>query len=216
MKSKCRYGILTASLEEKIMILYLIRHGQTDWNKGRRLQGRTDIPLNENGRIVAELTRAGFQEIPFDMAYTSPLKRASETAEIILAGRNIPIISDERIIEVNFGSYEGCDFDLQDEYIQNFFSAPEKYFSINGTESMESIFTRMKSFLQELCENEELQDKTILVSTHGAALSGLLTVIKGNPVDKYWAGGLHKNCGYSVVEVKNGIPVILEEAKVAY
>ena len=216
MKSKGGCGILTTSLEEIHMILYLIRHGQTDWNKGRKLQGRTDIPLNENGRAVAELTREGFKEIPFDMAFTSPLKRARETAEIILAGRNIPIIDDERVIEVNFGEYEGCDFDLPDEYIQNFFSAPEKYFSIHGTETMESIFGRMQSFLQDLYQNEELQDKTILVSTHGAALSGLLTVIKGNPVDKYWAGGLHKNCGYTVLEIKDGVPTILQEAVVAY
>lgn len=216
MKSKCGCGILTPSLEELHMILYLIRHGQTDWNKGRKLQGRTDIPLNENGRAVAELTREGFKGIVFDMAFTSPLKRARETAEIILAGRNIPIIDDERVIEVNFGEYEGCDFDLPDEYIQNFFSAPEKYFSIHGTESMESIFARMNSFLQDLYQNSELKDKTILVSTHGAALSGLLTVIKGNSVDKYWAGGLHKNCGYSVVEIKDGTAKILQEAVVAY
>ena len=71
-------------------------------------------------------------------------------------------------------------------------------------------------FLQDLYQNEELQDKTILVSTHGAALSGLLTVIKGNPVDKYWAGGLHKNCGYTVLEIKDGVPTILQEAVVAY
>ena len=216
MKSNGAYAILTISLEEMRMILYLIRHGQTDWNKGRKLQGRTDIPLNENGRAVAELTKEGFKEIPFDMAYTSPLKRARETAEIILSGRDIPIVDDERIIEVNFGEYEGCDFDLPDEYIQNFFSAPEKYFSIHGTETMESIFERMRSFLQDLCQNDDLKDKTILVSTHGAALSGLLTVIKGNPVDKYWAGGLHKNCGYTVVEIKDGMLTILQEAVVAY
>lgn len=198
------------------MKLYIIRHGQTSWNKERKLQGRTDIPLNESGREVAELTKEGFKDIPFDMAFTSPLKRARETAEIIMSGRNVPVINDERIIEVNFGSYEGCDFDLPDEYIQNFFSAPEKYFPINGMESMESIFERMNSFLQDLCQNAELQDKTILISTHGAALSGLMTVIKGNSVDKYWAGGLHKNCGFSIVEIKDGVATILEEAITAY
>ena len=198
------------------MKLYIIRHGQTSWNKERKLQGRTDIPLNESGREVAELTKEGFKDIPFDMAFTSPLKRARETAEIIMSGRNVPVINDERIIEVNFGSYEGCDFDLPDEYIQNFFSAPEKYFPINGMESMGSIFERMNSFLQDLCQNAELQDKTILISTHGAALSGLMTVIKGNSVDKYWAGGLHKNCGFSIVEIKDGVATILEEAITAY
>ena len=94
------------------MKLYIIRHGQTDWNRARRLQGRTDIPLNEWGRRVAELTREGLKDVAFDMAFTSPLIRAKETAEIILGDRNVPIIEDERIIEVNFGAYEGESFQL--------------------------------------------------------------------------------------------------------
>ena len=68
------------------MKLYIIRHGQTDWNRARRLQGRTDIPLNEWGRRVAELTREGLKDVTFDVAFTSPLIRAKETAELILRG----------------------------------------------------------------------------------------------------------------------------------
>ena len=55
------------------MRLYMMRHGETDWNKKHLWQGRTDIPLNENGRYVAELTREGLKGIPFDVAYCSPL-----------------------------------------------------------------------------------------------------------------------------------------------
>lgn len=198
------------------MKLYIIRHGQTDWNRARKLQGRTDIPLNEYGRHVAELTKEGLKDIPFDVAFTSPLSRAKETAEIILKDRNIPIIEDEGIIEVNFGSYEGKDFRMEDENLQNFFARPELYRSVNGSESMEEIVQRTGVFLTELFANPKYQDNTILIATHGAALSGLLCNIKNWPIADFWKGGLHKNCGFTIVEVKDGVTKILEEAIVAY
>ena len=89
------------------MKLYLIRHGETDYNKMKRNQGQIDIPLNEYGRELARKTREGLAEVPFDLCLCSPLSRARETAEIILEGRDIPIITDERLIEISFGRYEG-------------------------------------------------------------------------------------------------------------
>ena len=198
------------------MKLYIIRHGQTDWNRTRKLQGRTDIPLNEWGRHVAELTREGLKDVAFDMAFTSPLIRAKETAELVLKGRNIPILEDERIIEVNFGAYEGEDFRFADENLQNFFSRPEAYYSVDGSESMESVLQRTGEFLTELYENPEYQDSTILISTHGAALCGLLCNIKKWEKADFWKGGLHKNCGLTIVEVKDKVPRILEEAIIVY
>ena len=89
------------------MKLYIVRHGETDWNKARRVQGFSDIPLNEYGRHLARETAEGMKDIPFDLAYTSPLVRARETAEIILAGREIPLIESNGIKEMGFGEYEG-------------------------------------------------------------------------------------------------------------
>ncbi len=89
------------------MRLYLIRHGETDWNKVRRIQGSSDISLNEYGRELARLTRDGLKKIPFDIAFTSPLDRAVETGKIILEGRNIPLHKDQRLAEADFGEYEG-------------------------------------------------------------------------------------------------------------
>ena len=198
------------------MKLYIIRHGQTDWNRARLLQGRTDIPLNEWGRRVAQLTKEGLKDVVFDMAFTSPLIRARETAELILEGRNIPIIDDDRLIEVNFGPYEGESFQLEDENLQNFFSKPEVYYSVDGSESIESVFERTATFLSELYKKQECQNSTILVSTHGAALCGLLCNIKKCEKADFWKGGLHKNCGFSIVEVTDGVPRIIEEAIVAY
>ena len=198
------------------MKLYIIRHGQTDWNRARLLQGRTDISLNEWGTRVAQLTKEGLQDIVFDIAFTSPLIRARKTAELILEGRDIPIIDDDRLIEVNFGPYEGESFQLDNENLQNFFSKPEAYYSVDGSETIESVFERTGKFLLELYNKKEYEDSTILISTHGAALCGLLCNIKKWGKADFWKGGLHKNCGFSIVEVTDGIPKIIEEAIIAY
>jgi len=198
------------------MKIYFIRHGETDWNTEIKLQGRTDISLNENGRKVAKWTRDAMRDIMFDVAFTSPLKRARETAEIILEGRDIPILDEERIIEVAFGTYEGNKKSSWDDNMNNFFLHTDLYVPTEGGETIEEVLKREKEFLDEIFANPKYQESTILISTHGAALSGLLTVIKKNPIEKFWAGGLHKNCGISIVEVKNGIPEIIEEAIVLY
>ena len=89
------------------MKLYIVRHGETDWNKKRRIQGQVDIPLNDFGRSLARKTAKGLSGIPFEVCYTSPLGRAKETARLILEGRKTPILEDQRIIEMSFGDYEG-------------------------------------------------------------------------------------------------------------
>ena len=88
-------------------MLYIMRHGRTDWNERNKLQGRTDIPLNAAGRKMAEEAAAVYKNVPLDVCYCSPLARARQTAEIFLKNRNIPIITDDRLVEMSFGKYEG-------------------------------------------------------------------------------------------------------------
>ena len=88
------------------MRLYIIRHGETDWNKEKKIQGHTDIPLNEYGRHLAEETAEGMKDISMDLCFTSPLLRAKETAQIVLGDRGIPVIEEPRIMEIGFGSFE--------------------------------------------------------------------------------------------------------------
>ena len=89
------------------MKILLTRHGQTDWNVQRRIQGKTDIELNNIGIMQAEETRKKLLNYNIDYIISSPLKRAKKTAEIIGKDRNIPIIFDERIEERAFGEFEG-------------------------------------------------------------------------------------------------------------
>ena len=89
------------------MLLYIIRHGETAWNALGKIQGTADIPLNENGINLAKQTAEQLKDVPFDAAISSPLMRAYKTAEIILGDRDIPIETDKRIQEIDFGDMEG-------------------------------------------------------------------------------------------------------------
>lgn len=103
-------------------MIYIVRHGQTARNKAKLLQGRSDIPLNESGIVQAEAAAEWFQnqENRVDVVYSSPLKRAVETAKIIAP--NVPLLIEDRLIEMDYGPYEGMDLtDPAPEVITFFF-----------------------------------------------------------------------------------------------
>ena len=107
-------------------MLYIMRHGKTDWNACHKLQGRTDIPLNEEGRMMAAEAGEKYADIHFDECYSSPLARAKETAEIFLKGRGVPVYTDDRLVEMGFGIYEGIEnsFAIKDCPINSLFKNP--------------------------------------------------------------------------------------------
>ena len=203
------------------MKIYLLRHGETDWNTVKRLQGATDIPLNENGEALARVTRDEMKDIPFDMIFTSPLKRAYRTAEIVRGDREIPLIVDERIREICFGDYEGLvskseGYSIPDPDFKFFFTKTDKYQTPPNGESVASLLKRTGNFLEELKNREDLQDKTILISSHGAAVRALLSNVEKCDIAHFWGNGVHKNCGVSCVELIDGEYQILWENKVYY
>ena len=84
-------------------MLYIMRHGRTVWNMEHKLQGKTDVPLSKAGRPVVEQAAVAYRDTHIDVCYCSPLIRAMETAEIVLRGREVPIITDARLEEMGFG-----------------------------------------------------------------------------------------------------------------
>lgn len=203
------------------MRLYLIRHGETDWNTVKRLQGATNIPLNENGEKLARITGEGMQDIPFDLIFTSPLKRAYRTAELIRGDRDIPIVEEPRIREICFGDYEGLvskseGYSIPDPAFKFFFTKTECYQTPPNGESIESLLVRTGSFLEDLKNREDLLDKTILISSHGAAVRALLSNIEHCEKAQFWGKGVHKNCGVSCVDLQDGEYRILWENKIYY
>ena len=168
-----------------------MRHGETDWNKKKLVQGRKDIPLNEYGRHLARETSYGMRQYQIDLAYTSPLQRAKETAEILLEGRNIPLYEDQRIQEISFGSYEGmsCVDKTKEENLafQKFFQDTGNYIPPEDAESVEQLYERTGEFLKSLEESKKLKDKNLLISTHGAAMTAMLNRMRGSlSVEHFW------------------------------
>lgn len=203
------------------MKLYIIRHGETDWNKTKRLQGKTDVPLNAFGKELAQKTAEGLQDVSFDLVITSPLMRARETALIIKNNREIPMIEDARIEEMSFGEYEGMcckgeGFNIPDEEFHYFFDAPEKYVPSGDGETFFEFCGRVENFLEDLLSNQDYQESTILIVVHGAVMCAMLRKFKNLSLNQFWGKGVHKNCGVTIVNVENGIPEIEVENKTYY
>lgn len=141
-------------------MIYVLRHGETDWNLDGKLQGRIDIELNEKGKRQAKKVKEKLKGIKFDKVFSSPLKRAFETAKIIT---DEPIEIDDRIIERCKGQLEGK---LKTEYenMLDFINENEQKL---GIESLSDLRGRIKNFFDEL--EEKYAGKNILVVTHAEA-----------------------------------------------
>ena len=203
------------------MKLYLIRHGETDYNRNRRIQGQCDIPLNDYGRKLAYQTAEGLRDVPFDAVFTSPLVRAKETARIVMGERKLPFYEDDRIAEISFGEYEGlcCSrehYNIPDKDFMNFFYDTEHYKVPAGGESFEQVIRRTGNFLDELIRQKEYEEKTVLISTHGCALKALLAGIRQTPISRFWGEGVHQNCAVTILQEKDGKIEILEKGKLFY
>ncbi|MBR0040718.1 MAG: histidine phosphatase family protein [Oscillospiraceae bacterium] len=177
-------------------MLYIMRHGKTDWNAAHRLQGLTDIPLNDEGRHMAERAREEIRDVPFDVCYSSPLRRARETAEIVLRGRGVPILTDDRLREMSFGVWEGVadSFRIPDCPVNVLFRAPEKYVvPVEGGESFDELFARTGQFLREVAEPLLAADKDVLIVGHGAMNCAIVSQLRDLPLAEFWSAGI-ENC----------------------
>lgn len=187
--------------------VYFVRHGETDWNQQHRLQGRQDIPLNQEGIRQAEtlhdeLVKAGWH---FDRVYTSPLKRAVQTACIVSGMPEKKLKVDEHLIEISFGTEEGAFYVLRDpdlarklhvsENIQNFGLHPSLYEAPEGGESFEQLLERARLFLTSF-----QPEKNGLVVSHGAFLHAVLFVLLGKKhLEDFWDPVI-PNCRLFTVE----------------
>lgn len=189
--------------------LYLIRHGQTDWNLRAALQGQVDIPLNETGRAQAAAARQMLTDASFDAVYSSPLVRARETARLATGLPDEKIISDERIKEISFGEWEGQSTKELGEKIEPFFLDPPHYVPPKGAESLEHLMERTGEFARFVLR--EHTGQTVLAAAHGAALHALITAALGNPLEQFWKADLG-NCCIAILESDGG-PFVLKEIR---
>ncbi|MCQ2519691.1 MAG: histidine phosphatase family protein [Lachnospiraceae bacterium] len=195
------------------MKLYVLRHGTTDWNEAKRLQGNSDTELNEKGRLLAKQTAKALEDVPFSHIYSSPLSRAVETAEIVRGHRNVQIVSDRRLIEVCFGIDEGVTVEKRTPGCRLFFDDPDNYIPGEGAESIESLVARTGEFIKEVLVPLSVKepDATVLISGHGAMNKGLMANFLKREKKNFWDGAWQKNCSISIYEIQGEEFTLLED-----
>ena len=184
-------------------MIYIIRHGQTSMNKARVLQGRSsNAPLNETGEIQAEETAKWFAAngISFDEVWSSPLGRAMQTARII-AG-DVPVRTDERLIEMDYGPFEGAGLSDPPPEIIEFFSDFVNNPAPAGMEPLADVVERSGSFLEDI--SSQWKDKTVLISTHAIAMKGVLEYLTPDSCGAYWRKFIGNCAVYSFDILEDG------------
>lgn len=200
------------------MELYVFRHGETDWNKIKRLQGSTDIDLNENGIELAKVTANAVKDIHFDYAFSSPLIRACHTGSIILGDRDIKLNTDDRLKEMNFGEDEGKMPEERSEGFSRFFEKPGEYIPSPGGETIEELCERTKNFVEEVLIPLSIKepDCRVVVFGHGAMNKSIHLYLTGKSKKDLWAGQFPKNCCVNIYTINGYKFELLEEAKIYY
>lgn len=192
------------------MYLYIMRHGETDDNTKRVLQGQKDNPLNENGRKQAEEARFELEGITFDKIYVSPLIRAVQTAELATGRDREEFIIEERIKEIGFGVLEGTVSDDMKMPYRNFFFNPAEYEAPKGGETLAQLSGRVWDFLQEL--KGTLPGQKVLLVSHGAAIHAMVNRIQKKDMSHFWDMRLG-NCGVLEVSDESGEYKIIKECE---
>ncbi len=201
------------------MKVYLVRHGETEWNRQCRLQGQSDTELNEIGIELAEITAKALKDVDFEVIFSSPLRRAYRTAEIFRSERDTDIITDKRLLEINFGEREGHVIPGRDDDdsdpIYNFEFVPDRYVPATGGETFDEIYARTTDFWDNVIVPSEKKYKNILIVGHGCMNRTIINRLKGNPLKDFWAVKLD-NCAVTIIDVTDGKSVVEETGRKYY
>ncbi|MFS0852151.1 histidine phosphatase family protein [Microbacterium sp. 179-I 3D4 NHS] len=164
-------------------LLTLVRHGQTDWNLAHRIQGTTDIPLNDTGRADARWAAGQLAGAGHHAIYSSPLVRARETAEIIASQLGLPgpqLVPDVR--EREFGDGEGM---LVADYIETY---GDWLAEVPGAESLHEVADRATAALEGIARDARRRSapvaESVIVVTHGGVIRSLLDHVSGGTLPR--------------------------------
>jgi len=165
--------------------LLFVRHGETDWNRDRRIMGREEVGLNETGRFQSLALQQALAGFSFDALFSSPILRARETAQILLEGRPLNPIWEERLVEVDYGQWVGKTFaEVRDVpgYVP-YFKRLETPVAPGG-ETLFQVRDRMLAFLEEI--KKKHPDQVVLAVSHADTIKCVLMAILQIPFENIW------------------------------
>lgn len=176
------------------MMIYLIRHGETDWNHQKRRQGRRDIPLNDEGRAQMRRCAQALIGLPVDTMVTSPLSRAVESAEIVaecLGFDKEQILRDEGLIERDFGDVDGMTR-----------AELKAYRARGGNEHQEPLYRVRERMMRTILTYARRHDKKhLVIVSHSAAIKSVFVRLCSKPELQRKPT---KNAGISIIEYRGG------------
>lgn len=179
--------------------LILCRHGESEFNAKRIIQGHIDTDLTPAGIVQARLAAEELKNFSIQKIYSSDLKRAFRTAQIIADVLNMEVLKDKRIREMSFGEWEGrtydhifeTDYEIFQGWLKNPVACPLPY-----QEDIENFRHRLESFLEDILI---LPEERILIVAHGGSIQGIICILADLGLENLWSLK-HTNTGISVVE----------------
>jgi broad specificity phosphatase PhoE len=168
--------------------VYLVRHGETEWNRLGMLQGTADVPLSAAGRAQVTRLAAELHGVHLDAAYSSPLGRARETAVAICAGRDLPVRMLDDLREIGYGRWQGLDpaaREADDASLQRRWHDDPWGVTFPGGESLADVDARARRALDHVARAHP--GHAVLVSAHGHLNRVLLLAARGWPRERFWS-----------------------------
>ena len=179
------------------MKIYYVRHGQTDWNLTKKMQGGgTEKALNETGINQANQTREELENVEYDIVICSPMHRAKQTAEIINKNKDIQTITDERIRERKLGKLEGHEIT---EEIEHQIWDYDLNYQIPDGENLHDFEKRILEFFEDI--KKKYPDKTVLIVAHGGVAKVIKAHLYGMPESRNLSDISMKNCEIIEAEI---------------
>ncbi len=181
--------------------IFLVRHGETEWNKNARFQGQTDIPLSPTGKMQAKKVGERLANEKIDAIYSSDLSRAYQTAQEIARYHHIPITRNQDLREINFGQWEGLSRDVilhdHKDLYEQWLEDPIQTRAPEG-ENFYEVQSRAIQALKTIMENH--QDDTVVIVAHGGLIKSVII--------QYLEGGFWEfpqgNTAVNILEYKGG------------
>ena len=180
--------------------LFIVRHGETVWNRDGRIQGHTDVGLSERGIEQATKLAQRLENVPFDAAYSSDLARACATADLILQGRDVPVNPIPQLREYHKGAFEGLtEGELRARFPAEYpgYVAKDLDYAPEGGESTRQVSSRMASIMCDIKERH-LEDRVLVVG-HGGSLRAAMMTLLGMSMDANWRF-VFGNCTLTIVD----------------
>jgi probable phosphoglycerate mutase len=167
--------------------VYLVRHGTTDWNKEEIFRGRVDCKLNETGQTEARALAEYFKDIPVEFIYSSPLSRATETAQVIAAAKGLPVLSDPAFMDMDFGAWQGMPLrEVKEKYpeLYRLWREQPQATTPPGGENLGQVRARAWEGLRRVVE--ENPEKAALIISHRVVTKVLICAVLGLDDSHFW------------------------------